>query len=125
MANLEVSDILLDPDFSQPVAIQRAAQGVTEQGLAVTSGTTAQIVACVVPAGSLELNRGMDAELLKGKIHVFTQFPLTSGDGQVGADIVIWQGRRYTVSAVDEYAFGVGFVDATADLQPTHNQFGN
>ncbi len=126
MANLDVSDILLDPDFSQAVIIQRAAQTVTDQGLTATSADRAQITAVIVPAGSLDLSRGADAEMLKGKIHVYTQFPLTAGDETVGADVVFWQGRRYTVSAVDDYTqFGVGFVDATADLVPTHNQLGS
>lgn len=123
--SLDVSDLILDPDFSQAIIVQRNAQSVSVQGLTVIAPTQVQVIAVVVPAGSLDLNRSADAELLKGKIHIYTQFPLTAGDGTVTADIVFWNGREYTVSAVDDYTqFGVGFVDATADLLPTHNQVG-
>lgn len=125
VASLDVSDLLTDPDFCDPIVIQRNSQSVTAQGLGVTTPSQVQIGACVVPAGSLDLYRGMDAELLKGKIHIYTRFPLTAGENGITADIVFWRGRQYTVSAVDDFSnFGIGFVDATADLMPTHNQMG-
>lgn len=124
MADLDVSDIILDPDFSQPIVIQRNRIS-TVNGIGLSEPYQLQAVAVVVPAGSIELNRLPDAEMVKGRVHIYTQFPLTSGDDGLTADIVLWRGRSYTVSAVDDYTqFGVGFVDATADLLPTHNQVG-
>lgn len=125
MANLDVSDLILDPDFSQPIIVQRNRITVSDQGLGVSTPTQVQVIATVVPASSLDLNRLADADLLKGKIRIFVQFPLIAGDDTNTADIVFWNGRQYTVSAVDDYTnFGVGFVDAMADLMPTHNQVG-
>ncbi|MGI4851700.1 MAG: hypothetical protein ACRYGR_07140 [Janthinobacterium lividum] len=125
MPNLDVSELLLDPDFCQAVIVERYAQSVTSQGLAATKSGQAQISAAVVPAGSLDLNRGADTEIIKGRIIAYTQFPLTAGSDGIGADVLFWQNRRYTVSSVDEYTqFGVGFVMATADLFSTHNQAG-
>lgn len=125
MPNLDVSDVLLDPDFSQAIIVQRNRIRVSDQGLGVSDSVQVQIVATVVPASSLDLNRLADADLLKGKIRIFTQFPLSTGDDTITADIVFWNDRQYTISTVDDYTnFGVGFVDATADLLSTHNQAG-
>lgn len=125
MANLDVSDLILDPDFSDSVIVQRNRVSVTGQGVGVSEPTSVQIIATVVPAGSLDLNRLADMELLKGKIRVFTQFPLSAGDTTTTADIIFWQNREYTIISVDEYTnFGVGFVDAMADMLSDHNQAG-
>ena len=53
MPDLDVSDILLDPDFAEMITVNRTAQTVGNDGIVVATPTPQQIVA-VVTIGALK-----------------------------------------------------------------------
>ncbi|MGA3827389.1 hypothetical protein [Pseudomonas chlororaphis] len=120
MAQLDVSEILLDPDFMDLGLIcTRAMQTVGEDGRAITTDTDITFAGVVTSDKGDILERLAGAERKKGSITIHTIFKLTAGEGDTTADIVTWQGKRYTVSNINDYKhFGRGFVCATCDLLP-------
>jgi galactose-6-phosphate isomerase len=73
---------------------------------------------CVYPLEKqMDLYRRDSGEMISEAITIYTRFPLTSGSGAYDADIIIWNGQRYTVTMVDDFSlWGSGFTVATGTL---------
>lgn len=120
MAFLDVTDVLLDPDFmDRGLTCERLAQVVTDDGLAVNTPTLTTFAAVITSDRGDLLVRLAAGERIEGSITIHSRFRLMEGTAGQTADIVHWRGRRYTVSRVDDYShFGRGFTAATCDLIP-------
>ena len=120
MALLDVSEILLDPDFMDiGLTCTRSVQTVGDNGRPSVTETVTPFAGVVTSDKGDILERLAGAERKKGSILIHTIFQLTAGSGDTAADIVTWRGKQYTVSNVNDYAhFGRGFVCATCDLLP-------
>lgn len=120
MAFLDVTDILLDPDFMDTgLLCRRMTQTVNDQGRAENTPTDTPFAAVVTSDSGDVLTRGSDGSRITGSITLHTAFRLRDGGDGADADEVIWQSRTYTVAAVNDYShFGRGFVAATCDLKP-------
>ena len=96
---------------------RRAVVSVGNDGVASASWADVPFTGTVDPSASETLNRMLEGQGLSGAIMVHTRFPLTSGDAENDADVVIWKGRDYTVRAVNDWAEGgAGFVSAACTL---------
>ncbi|KAF1069150.1 MAG: hypothetical protein GAK45_01171 [Pseudomonas citronellolis] len=121
MAQLDVTEILLDPDFMDTgLVCTRNTQVVGDNGRAVNTPTRTPFAGVVTSDKGDILERLAGGERKKGSITIHTLFRLTAGDGEtIIADTVTWQGRDYTVANVNDYShFGRGFVAASCDLKP-------
>lgn len=120
MAQLDVTDILADPDFMDTgLECERLTQTITGDGLAVNTPTILPFSAVVTSDKGDMLVRLATGERAEGSITVHTRFTLNDSSAGQTADIVRWRGRRYTVTLVNDYShFGRGFVAATCDLIP-------
>jgi len=120
MALLDVTDILLDVDFINTGLIcERASQVVNENGLAINTAITKKFAGIVTNDAGDILQRIATGEWIKGSITIHTKFILSDGSNGYTADIVIWQGQRYTVSNTQNYShFGRGFSASSCDLIP-------
>ena len=120
MPQLDVSDILLDPDFvDRTLVATRNTQTVGDNGLAANSSQAFPFYGVVTNDKGDLLRRRAEGEHIEGSINIYTRFRLTNGKGDISADVVSWQGSSYTVSAVSDYStYGRGFVSATCDLIP-------
>ncbi|MDI2595020.1 hypothetical protein POF45_26880 [Pseudomonas sp. 681] len=120
MAQLDVTDVLLDPDFMDTgLACKRQVLAVGDNGRATSTETNIAFAGVVTSDKGDILERLAGGERKKGSITVHTIFALTAGDGDTTADIVTWRGKTYTVSNVNDYQhFGRGFICATCDLLP-------
>ncbi len=122
MALLDVTEVLLDPDFmDRSLSVKRSAQAVGADGLAVLSTLPTPIsFAGVVTSnnGSL-LTRIAEGERVADTIIIHSMFGLSDGQAGQTADIVTWQGKQWTVVSVNDYShFGRGFVSAVCELIP-------
>ncbi|MDW3684902.1 hypothetical protein RA280_24740 [Cupriavidus sp. CV2] len=120
MALLDVTDVLLDPDFMDAgLLCNRMAQTMGDNGRAANAVTQTPFAAVVTSDKGDILHRNADGSRIIGSITLHTPFRLIDGaDGQ-DADEIVWQGRAYTVVSVNDYShFGRGFVCATCDLKP-------
>lgn len=120
MALLDVSDVLLDPDFMDQLTVARFAISVGLSGVGSRTSTTATFYGVVTSDKGDILERVATGERVKGSITIHTKYRLRDGSGaSQTADEVTFRGQVYTVSQVNDYShFGQGFVAATCDLKP-------
>ncbi|WP_175910635.1 hypothetical protein [Burkholderia metallica] len=120
MAFLDVTDVLLDPDFMDTGLIcNRMTQTVDSHGRAQNTAASTPFAAVVTSDKGDILHRNADGSRIIGSITLHTMFRLTDGSAGRDADEVVWAGRTYTVVNVNDYShFGRGFVCATCDLKP-------
>lgn len=120
MPFLDVSELLLDPDFADALVCERKTQTVGTNGRATETTQETAFTGVVTSDRGDVLERRAQGELVYGSINVHSQFLLSdSAGGTRSADVVVWNGRRYTVSNVNDYSrFGKGFIVATCDLIP-------
>jgi galactose-6-phosphate isomerase len=119
MADLDVTDILCDPDFMDTDLIcQRISQVIGTDGVAVNTPVNIPFAGVVTSDKGDILERIATGERIKGSILICTQFRLIDGTKGYTADIVLWRGNSYTVASVNDYShFGPGFVEANCDLK--------
>ncbi|HDR9199284.1 TPA: hypothetical protein QDB48_000555 [Burkholderia vietnamiensis] len=120
MAFLDVTEVLLDPDFMDTGLIcNRMAQTVDDHGRAQNTAASTPFAAVVTSDKGDILHRKADGSRIIGSITLHTMFRLMDGSSGYDADEVEWSGRTYTVVNVNDYShFGRGFVCATCDLKP-------
>lgn len=121
MPLLDVTDVLSDPDFvDNTLVCFRSVETVDDRGRSTLQTTATPFAGVVTSDRGDILDRIAEGERITGSILICTTFRLTDGkaDGTT-ADEVEWQGRRYTVAAVNDYStYGAGFVEAVCDLKP-------
>ena len=121
MALLDVTEVLIDPDFmDMGLVCKRSNQSIGDNGRATNAVTSTPFGGVVTSDKGDILERIAGGERKKGSITIHTMFRLTAGAGEdITADVVTWQGRDYTVANVNDYShFGRGFVAASCDLLP-------
>ncbi|WP_423854274.1 hypothetical protein [Acinetobacter guillouiae] len=120
MARLDVSDVLLDPDFMDTgIICNRTSVIVGNNGRSQESTTSTTFTGVVTTNSGLNMDRQPDGTLIKGAINIHTKFALISGDTETKADEIVWKGKTYIVSQVlDNLHYGQGFVKAICELKP-------
>ncbi|EPB9884024.1 head-tail adaptor [Yersinia enterocolitica] len=120
MPNLDVTDVLFDPDFcDMSLRVKRNLQTVDADGFATNTVAEKGFAGVVTVDRSLESRRMMSGNVIGGAILIVTTERLTQGQTGRDADIVTYQNRDYRVSFVDPYtAYGAGFVQAHCELLP-------
>lgn len=124
MPLLDVSEILLDPDFADfSLICHRQVQTVDEDNFPTNTPQDIPFSGVVTVDRSLEARRMAAGQNIMGAILIVTQFRLTQGQPSSGttprldADVVTYDGRRYRVTFVDPYtSYGAGFVQAHCEL---------
>ena len=118
MPFLDVSSVLADPMFADAATVSRTVVTVDEQtGRSVEAATQTAISVVVTSDKGRNLQRNPEAAISTGSILMHSTFRFTEGGEGLDADIVTWNGRRYTVVTVDDYSrYGAGFTCATCRL---------
>ncbi len=119
MPLLDVSDVLLDPDFlDTTLVVTRNAQTVGSDGIAVDTPMTGPFYGVVTSMGGAVLQRVAEGARITDTITIHTQFQLIPGQEGFDADVVTWSGRQWTVTNVNSYStYGRGFIAATCTLK--------
>lgn len=119
MALLDMSDILDDPDITEPFGLTRIrrVQDVGTNGIA-TDSEVADLFTGVVTAGKGDtLQRTPDGSRAAGNMTITTSFELIPNEGGQDADLVEWNGRRYVVQSIADYR-NFGYIQAYCELLP-------
>lgn len=118
MPFLNVTDVLLDPDFCDYTLVcTRNTQTVDADGFATNVSQDIPFNGVVTVDRSLEAKRMAAGQSIGGAILVVTQFRLTQGKPGLDSDVVTYNGRHYRVTFVDPYtSYGAGFVQAHCEL---------
>lgn len=118
MPLLDVTEVLLDPDFADmSLVCHRQIQSVDQDNFPTNTPQSIPFTGVVTVDRSLEAKRMAAGQTINGAILIVTQFHLTQGRPGLDADVVTYQGRNYRVTFVDPYtAYGAGFVQAHCEL---------
>ncbi|CAI1250873.1 Uncharacterised protein [Serratia ficaria] len=124
MPLLDVTEVLLDPDFADNSLIcRRQIQTTDDDNFPVNTQQEIPFSGVVTVDRSLEAKRMAAGQNINGAILIVTQFRLTQGsknaaDGpNLDADLVVYNGGLYRVTFVDPYTRnGAGFVQAHCEL---------
>ncbi|AEF45918.1 hypothetical protein SerAS12_2799 [Serratia sp. AS12] len=124
MPLLDVTEVLLDPDFADLSLIcRRQVQTTDDDNFPVNTQQEIPFSGVVTVDRSLEARRMAAGQNINGAILIVTQFRLTQGrksaaDGpNLDADLVVYNGGLYRVTFVDPYTrYGAGFVQAHCEL---------
>lgn len=116
MPDLDMSDAF-DPDFMDPLVCERSRQTVGANGRAVDSAARVPFLGVVTNDTGDTLTRGTDAARVAAGITVTTPYGLRMDGTDHDADVVEWDGRRYTVTNVKGYGtYGAGFCIASCAI---------
>lgn len=120
MPDLDVSDILLDPDFMEEITVRRITQSVGSNGVA-TQSETIFVCSAVVTIGDMKpLDRTPEAEVAHNVITVHSTTPLRDTVSGTQPDIVVWKDSNYVVSRNYDWShYGSGFTASVCELQDT------
>jgi len=124
MAQVDVSDILTDPDFLDTVTlIRRTPEVVSSVGRASFVETSSQVYMCVQGRKAETLTREPNDAWLTDAIDVYYAGVLYGAAPGGYADVIVWRGKRYQVEAVVEnYSnYGAGWTHAVCRLEPVSN----
>ena len=123
MPDIDVSDILTDPDFvgcpslnpeTDGITVQRRAEVIDEHGRASWQVTTFQeVVASVISVADQPVVRGPEQMHLPQLIEVHTQFRIQGPSPGFAPDRIIWNGTTFQCNKVINHSkYGSGFVQA-------------
>lgn len=124
MPTLDMSDVLMDPDFLDlSLVCHRQVQSVDADNFPTNTAQDIPFPGVVTVDGALEALRMAAGQKIAGAILIVTHFRLTQGQPasdtspELDADIVTYNGRDYRVTFVDPYtSYGSGFVQAHCEL---------
>lgn len=115
---LDVSDVLLDPDFADTFTVYRQAEVIGDNGRSVRTESVFSAIGVITPDRQATLQRQAEGSNVSETMTVITQFRLTASTDGYDADEVVWNGKRYVVIAVGDCSrYGAGFVEASATLK--------
>lgn len=110
MALVDVSELLLDPDFVNTVSLIHRAATVSSQGKTQIVETTIETIGSVQPAPTKEIQRLPDALRMSDvrKFWIKAEI-LADGESQY-PDIIVFQGKRFQIVNVETWLnFGLGW----------------
>lgn len=116
---VDVSELLVDPDFAVALVVTRSTATVGTNGL--NAVTTAALNAYgVVTSNGQPFEQGADAQYAQDTIEIYSQFHFQAeAVGQL-PDKVSFGGNTYTVKSVGNWTkWGAGFTVATCELLGT------
>lgn len=110
MALIDVSDILLDPDFIDNLTLVRRTTSVNSMGENVIAESSLATVGSVQPASTKQIQRLPEALRLADIRSFFIKAEIKAdGSGQY-PDIILFQGKRFQVQSVAPWLnYGAGW----------------
>lgn len=126
MPDIDLTDLLSDPDFAEELTVIRRRQ-VIDTVTGISTAQSNQVrpspIGVVIPQADLPIQRGPDQQALPRLIEVHTNFRLRSASTDGGRtylpDFIVWNGDNFYVNRVYDYSkFGRGFVQADCSSQP-------
>lgn len=118
MAELDVTELLYDPDFSDTFTVERDTETVGSNGRStVVTETFANLIGVLTAGQGSILKQFPELTRVEGAILIHCMFELRPETSATKADRILWRGNTYRVTMVNNWMnFGGGFVSAVATL---------
>lgn len=119
MALIDVSELMLDPDFISTFSIIRRTPTINNYGENVLSETTiSNVKGSIQAVGKETAERLPEGINLKDFLTVFTKTPVFADKENGYPDIIVWEGLRYQVYQVLPWSnFGAGWYMVDCQLE--------
>lgn len=107
MALLNVSEVLLSPEFMQPVKVYRNDNGRWEKGLFKQDEETLFLDMLVSPVNEKVINMIPEADRIKDAktFHCLDELYITSANGEARtSDMLEWKGNKYKIVSIADYS---------------------
>ncbi len=114
MANVDVSELTLDPDFVDPCVLIHRTTTVNSFGENILTESNFKTVGSVQPASGKTLQRLPEALRLADVSSFWIKAGIVVGAGVTYPDIISFRGRRYQVQTVQDWSnWGAGWAEGT------------
>lgn len=119
MPDLDVTEILFDPDLADTFTVRRQTETVGVNGRSsVAVVDTPNVIGFVIVSDPSDNVRNEDGQMTPRVIDVVTTYRLRAAGTNIQPDIIIWAGTNYLVKQIKPHTrFGAGFVKVTAQSQ--------
>lgn len=97
MAQLDVSDLLLDPTFVDPLTLIRRTFTVATTGKAIITETSIPTYGSIQPASAKEIARLPDDLRLSDVRNFYIKIEILQTGSTAYPDVILYQGNRYQV----------------------------
>lgn len=116
MPFLDVSSVLLDPDFADSFIVERRIEDIDDHGRSQQTISTFRTIGVVTVGSPNDLNRPEEYENFTRSITVVTKERLRGAVNDYQPDVILWRASRFVVKAIDLYPqFGAGFYQIEAE----------
>lgn len=123
MANIDVSFLLSDPDFTDQITLIHRAATINDFGEMELTETPETITAVVQGPNTEDLVQNPTAAWLTDAISIWWRGTFTVEAPGGYSDVIVWRGRRFIVEMVDEdfVNWGTGWTRALCRLEAVNN----
>lgn len=112
MALIDVSDLLVDPDFMGPISLVHRVPTMNSMGENTLATTTVNTIGCVQPASGSVLQRLPDALRVQNVNSFWIKGEIIADGTNEYPDQIIFQGNTYEVQHVFDWTnWGRGFCE--------------
>jgi len=122
MAEIDVSEVLQDPDFLNSFTFIRSVETVDANGRPVFAQTLLSAIGVIQPASGRAMELTPDATRTSEMLEIWTQVGLQEATEETAADIVIWENKHFVPVRNDDFDnWGQGYrhvVLSRKDLLP-------
>lgn len=118
MGQIDVSDILLDPDFAEACALIHRVPSVNSFGENFLTETTVNTFGCVQPASGKAIQRLPEALRIENLQTFWIKAPIVADATGAYTDVILWKGNRYNVKLVSDWTnWGEGWTEGLCVLE--------
>lgn len=116
MALIDVSELLLDPDFVNPIQIIRRTSSVNSMGEnVIDSETVIDTFGSVQPAKYKDIQRLPEALRIEDVRSFYVKMEILQDGTSVYPDLIVWGGERFAVKTCAPWLnFGQGWNEGIA-----------
>ena len=120
-SNINVAEMITDPDFAQSFTIERHSGGTFVDGLYSSTATTMNVYGVVQPYQPKTVEYMENGDQITGDIKIWLNIPIyttrnitsqNSTDSGI-SDIIVYKGERYKVTYVKDWDYH-GYYSAVA-----------
>lgn len=114
MAEIDVSELMSDPDFVDKVEIITRVQSVDGYGEASMFEEAIETVGCVQPASYRTVMKLPEAQRVENLCSFWVRHSLAPTGKNNYPSVIVFRGKRFQVKTVAEWSnFGSGFSEGT------------
>lgn len=110
MAQIDVSELMVDPDFIDKITLIHQSSSVNSHGENVIGETSVYTVGSVQPANEKAIKRLPDALQVSDMSSFWVKGVIIATEPGKYTDVLVFRGKRYQIVSIQNWSnFGAGF----------------